>query len=67
MRCGLNIKAQILRCLKVQKSNWKLKEFFLYLCTFFTKMNNTFNTCHFQNKTPGGPHPSPKNKHSNSI
>lgn len=60
MRCELNIKAQILRCLKVQKVTGNLKNFFLYLCTFLTKMNNTFNTCHFKKKHQVVLTPSPK-------
>ena len=43
MTCELNIKAQILRCLKVQKSNWKLKEFYFIPLHIFDQ-----NKQHFQ-------------------
>lgn len=42
MTCELNIKAQILRCLKVQKSNWKLKEFYFIPLHIFDQNKQHF-------------------------
>ena len=60
MRCGLNIKAQILRCLKVQKSNWKLKEFFFIPLHIFYQNEQHFQYLPFSKQNTRWSSPLPK-------
>lgn len=67
MTCELNIKAQILRCLKVQKSNWKLKEFYFIPLHIFDLNKQHFQHLPFAKQNTRWSSPTPQNKHSNSI